>query len=72
MQEWIDLAPDQGRMRAALYRYSAVQEERTRDDGHALLQVKLPRADWERLLATEHLTTEKVAVKAPLQWSGAS
>ncbi|MCX2982731.1 GTPase HflX [Halieaceae bacterium IMCC14734] len=72
VQEWIDLAPEQGRMRAALYRHSAVQEERTRDDGHALLQVKLPRADWERLLAAEHLTAENLAVKAPLQWSGAS
>jgi GTP-binding protein HflX len=71
VQQWIDLAPEQGRMRAALYQQSAVREERTRDDGHALLQVKLPRADWERLLAAEHLSADKLTVKAPLQWSGA-
>jgi GTP-binding protein HflX len=43
------LAPDQGGLRAALYALGAVQGESYDDDGTAHLQVRLPRADWNRL-----------------------
>ncbi|KGE05186.1 ribosome rescue GTPase HflX [Pseudohaliea rubra] len=47
------LAPEQGRLRAALYRLGAVRDERYGSDGAAHVSVRLPRADWERLVANE-------------------
>ena len=42
--------PSQGSLRAALYRLGAVESENYSDDGVAHLQVRLPRADWNRLM----------------------
>jgi len=50
VNEELDLAPDQGRLRAALYRLGAVETEEHRDDGVARLKVRLPKADWNRLM----------------------
>ncbi len=50
VQEELYLAHDQGGLRAALYRLGAVQSEDYADDGRAHLQVRLPRADWNRLM----------------------
>jgi GTPase len=50
VNEELDLAPDQGSLRAALYRLGAVESENYNDDGSAHLQVRLPRADWNRLM----------------------
>jgi GTP-binding protein HflX len=47
------LAPEQGRFRAALYRLGAVRDEHYGSDGAAHVSVRLPRADWERLVASE-------------------
>jgi GTP-binding protein HflX len=47
--ERLDIGPDQGSLRAALYRLGAVESEDYSEDGVAHLQVKLPRADWNRL-----------------------
>ncbi|MHA7817746.1 MAG: ribosome rescue GTPase HflX [Pseudohaliea sp.] len=47
------LAPEQGRFRAALYRLGAVRDEHYASDGAAHVSVRLPRADWERLVASE-------------------
>ncbi|MCB1675854.1 MAG: GTPase HflX [Halioglobus sp.] len=44
------LEPDQGGLRAALYRLGAVEAEDYSDDGVAHLSVRLPRADWNRLM----------------------
>ena len=50
VNESIDIGPDQGGLRAALYRLGAVESEDYGDDGVAHLNVKLPRADWNRLM----------------------
>jgi GTP-binding protein HflX len=50
VNEALDLTPDQGGLRAALYRLGAVESEDYADDGTAHLQVRLPRADWNRLM----------------------
>ncbi len=50
VSETLDLDPDQGSLRAALYRLGAVEAENYSDDGVAHLNVRLPRADWNRLL----------------------
>ena len=48
--EELHLDPDQGSLRAALYRLGAVEAEDYGDDGVAHLSVRLPRADWNRLM----------------------
>jgi GTP-binding protein HflX len=50
VNEALDLAPDQGQLRAAFYALGAVESEDYADDGTAQLQVRLPRADWNRLM----------------------
>lgn len=50
------IKPDQGRLRAALYELGAVSAERHNDSGQAYLQVRLPRAQWNRLAATQGLS----------------
>jgi GTP-binding protein HflX len=50
VSEILDLDPGQGSLRAALYRLGAVEAENYSDDGVAHLNVRLPRADWNRLL----------------------
>lgn len=53
--ETVDLGPERARLRAALYAMAAVEEETYRDDGGTQLRVRLPRGDWDRLLAREGL-----------------
>ncbi len=50
VSETLDIGPQQGGLRAALYRLGAVAAEDYGDDGVAHLQVRLPRADWNRLM----------------------
>ncbi|TFH75083.1 GTPase HflX [Gammaproteobacteria bacterium LSUCC0112] len=44
------LTPDQGRLRARLYSRGAVSHETINDQGQTVLNIKLPRIDYERLL----------------------
>ena len=50
VEETLDIAPDQGSLRAALYRLGAVEAEDYTEDGVAHLNVRLPRAEWNRLI----------------------
>jgi GTP-binding protein HflX len=50
VNEEVELTPEQGGLRAALYRLGAVESEDYADDGTAHLQVRLPRADWNRFM----------------------
>jgi len=50
VEEELHLKPQQGRLRAALYKMGAVAAEQYSDDGTAHLSVRLPRADWNRLM----------------------
>ncbi|MFT6289056.1 MAG: GTP-binding protein HflX [Halieaceae bacterium] len=54
VSEEVTLKPDQGKLRAALYQLGAVQTEQHSEDGLAHLNVRLPRADWNRLMSLEH------------------
>jgi GTPase len=53
--EQIVLDNSMGRLRSRLYAAGAVVAETVREDGNALLQVKLPEEDWQRLLRAENL-----------------
>ena len=50
VSEEVHLDPGQGSLRAAFYNMGAVQAEDYGDDGAAHLSVRLPRADWNRLM----------------------
>ena len=50
VSEDLYLDPQEGGLRAALYNLGAVETEDYGDDGVAHLSVRLPRADWNRLM----------------------
>jgi GTP-binding protein HflX len=50
VSEELYLAPHEGGLRAALYKLGAVETEDFADNGVAHLSVRLPRADWNRLM----------------------
>jgi GTP-binding protein HflX len=50
VSEELYLDPNEGSLRAALYNMGAVETEDYGDDGVAHLTVRLPRADWNRLM----------------------
>lgn len=52
---------NRGRLRSRLYAAGAVVAETQRDDGSALLQVKLPEQDWLRLLRDENLNARELS-----------
>ena len=45
----VTLAPNQGRLRAALFELGAVEEEAFDDKGSSILSIRLPKKDWDRL-----------------------
>ncbi len=47
----LTLDPEQGRLRAGLHELGAVREEAFDEQGHSLLQVRLPRRDFMQLMA---------------------
>lgn len=49
----VELRPDQSRLRAALHQLGAVKTETFAEDGATHLHVRLPRAEWDRLMARE-------------------
>lgn len=53
VEQQLDLSPNQGRLRAALYKLGAVVSEEHGEDGIAHLNVRLPRPDWNRLMVAE-------------------
>ena len=50
VNETLDISPTDGGLRAALYRLGAVESEDYDEHGVAHLSVRLPRADWDRLM----------------------
>ncbi len=61
----IELAPGQGRLRAALFRRGAVLAEEHLDNGHSRLRIRLPRRDWRRMLAAESLPEDALLCAPP-------
>lgn len=52
-----------GRFRAQLFQAGAVLEETVQDDGRSLLEVRLPQAEWQRLLKAAALTPQQVCLQ---------
>src|SRR5579883_161885 len=48
----IILTPEQGRLRAELYRLKAIISEKTDEEGNLNLKVRLPKAELQKLLST--------------------
>lgn len=55
----LTISPDEGRLRARLYARGAVTTESMDDNGRVVLQIKLPRLDFERLLQEERLPQDR-------------
>ena len=55
MSAELNLTPDHGRLRATLYSMGAVTAEEHNAEGVAKISVRLPRADWNRLVAQQQL-----------------
>ena len=55
---WLRLTPDQGRVRARLFREGAVLGEEYESDGALLLEISLERVEWDRLVAAEGLDAD--------------
>ena len=58
VNEELALGPNQGQLRAALYRLGAVAAEEYSDDGVAHVSVRMPRSDWNRLMAQDEQTAQ--------------
>ena len=61
VEQQLDLSPDQGRLRAALYKLGAVVKEEHGEDGIAHIEVRLPRSDWNRLMVAEGIGERTIA-----------
>jgi GTP-binding protein HflX len=62
----IVLLAAQGRLRARLYDLGAILEEKMNEDGSQCLRIRLPEADWQRLLAAESLSEQSLHSTRPL------
>ncbi|MEE4193340.1 MAG: ribosome rescue GTPase HflX [Halieaceae bacterium] len=69
IEHHLNLAPDQGRLRALLYSHGAVQAENHSDDGYVQLHVRMERRQWRQLLAGESLDEKSLVMDS---WSGDS
>ena len=67
VQQSILLEHDQARLRAQFYESSAVIGERVADDGRQVLDVRMPRADFNRLLKREGWQPESFLEQHTLQ-----
>jgi GTP-binding protein HflX len=63
VEQHLDLSPKQGRLRAALYKLGAVVNEEHGEDGIAHINVRLPRADWNRLMVSEGIGERAIATE---------
>jgi len=63
VEQQLDLSPNQGRLRAALYKLGAVVNEEHGEDGVAHVNVRLPRSDWNRLMVAEGIGERAIATE---------
>lgn len=58
LEGWLSLSPTQGRARSRLYQLGAIRREKYADEGGLLLDIRLPRQDFERLAKQENLAAD--------------
>jgi len=66
VDETLYLAPDQGRLRARLFEMNAVRSEAPGTAGGVELRVRMPAAEFNRLLKTEGLSPQELILKVGL------
>ncbi|MCL4110185.1 UNVERIFIED_CONTAM: hypothetical protein GTU68_026705 [Idotea baltica] len=69
VEQSLSISPTQGRLRAALYKLGAVVDEEHTEDGVAHLQIRLARADWNRLMVAEGLNDRTIGLESEDWWS---
>ena len=62
--EYFKLPPTMGKLRALLYQQNAIVTESPVDNGDMLLEVRIPRVDFLRLLKSQGLTPDQLEVVA--------
>lgn len=58
-----------GRLRASLHQAGAVIAEHHREDGATIVDIRMPRSNWQRLLKAEGLTEQEL-LTSPVKKSG--
>lgn len=66
--EYFKLPPTMGKLRALLYQHNAVLTELPAGNGDMLLDVRIPRADFLRLLKMQGLTPDQLEVVAEFDY----
>ena len=64
LQGQLTLKPSQGRIRARLYKLGAILNESCSEDGDIVLEIRLPRSDFERLAKQEGLSESSFSTTA--------
>lgn len=54
------LSPELGRLRAALYQQQAIAEEHYRDDGVCVINLRIPKSDFLRILSAQTINFESL------------
>jgi GTP-binding protein HflX len=63
----ISLSADQGRLRAAFYELKVVTSEQYNEQGVCELEIRLPKSDFDRVVAAQQLNSEKLLATQPLK-----
>lgn len=69
---WVELAPEEGRLRARLYQLDAVGEEQTTPEGRVRMRVRLSDAVYQRLAREEGLPRPEPTIPMPKVAAGAA
>ena len=60
----LSLAPSQGKLRARLYQLGAIRNEAYDDNGHLILDIRMPRHDFDRITKQEGLSLALFSCRA--------
>ena len=63
----ISLSADQGRLRAAFYELKVVTSEQYNEQGMCELEIRLPKSDFDRVVAAQQLNSDKLLATQPLK-----
>ena len=63
VKEWVELEPNQGRIRAKLYSLGRVLEETTSDTGLIQLHLEIDQAELDNLISNNDINLKKNKIK---------
>jgi hypothetical protein len=63
VKEWVELQPNQGKIRAKLYSLGRVLEETTSDTGLIQLQLEIDETELDNLISSKDIKLKKNKIK---------